>query len=199
MQSLTYQRTVIGYHGCNRVRVERVLLRRERLKPSGNDYDWLGSGIYFWEYGDRRALDWATGIAKRRPQIVETPAVIGAHIHLGVCFDLLDVRFTEKLSELYPAFEAGFQAQDIPLPRNEPAHESDRDLVRRKLDCAMLNWAIPMIEKDLRIIFQTVRCVFQEGIAAYPGSAIQKKSHIQVVVRDSDCILGYFLPESAKT
>jgi hypothetical protein len=57
-----------------------VLLRREQLKPSGNDYDWLGSGIYFWEYGDRRALDWATGIAKRRPHIVETPAVIGAHI-----------------------------------------------------------------------------------------------------------------------
>jgi hypothetical protein len=129
---------------------------------------------------------------------VKTPAVIGAHIHLGVCFDLLDVRFTEKLSELYPAFEAAFQEQGIPLPRNEPAHGNDRDLVRRKLDCAMLNWAIPLIEEDLKIKFQTVRGVFQEGIAAYPGSGIQKKSHIQVVVRDSDCILGYFLPESSE-
>ncbi len=196
MQSLTYQRTIIGYHGCDREVVENVLLRRDRLKPSRNDYDWLGSGIYFWEYGCQRAMDWANGIKKRRPDIVKTPAVIGAHIHLGVCFDLLDVRFTEMLTELYPAFEETLRIQGVPLPKNEAAHGGDRDLVRRKLDCAMLNWAIPMIETDLKVQFQTVRGVFQEGIPAYDGSGIQKKSHIQVVVRDSGCILGYFLPET---
>ena len=72
----------------------------------------------------------------------------------------------------------------------------ERDLVRRKLDCAMLNWAIPVIEKELGVQFQTVRGVFQEGIPAYPGSGILRKSHIQVVVRDKACILGYFLPET---
>lgn len=196
MQSLTYQRTIIGYHGCERAVVEKVLLHRERLKPSRNDYDWLGNGIYFWEYGCHRALDWATGISKRRPEMVKTPAVIGAHIHLGVCFDLLDVRFTDMLAGLYPAFEETLQRQGVPLPKNERAHGSDRDLVRRKLDCAMLNWAIPMIEKEMDVKFQTVRGVFQEGVEAYPGSGILKKSHIQVVVRDSECILGYFLPET---
>lgn len=138
----------------------------------------------------------AAGIAKRRPEIVKTPAVIGAHIHLGVCFDLLDVRFTHMLAEIYPTFEETLRTQGVPLPKNEPAHGNDRDLVRRNLDCAMLNWAIPMIEKDLKVKFQTVRGVFQEGVPAYPGSGILKKSHIQVVVRDSDCILGYFLPET---
>ena len=196
MQSLTYQRTIIGYHGCDQSLVENVLLRRERLKPSENDYDWLGKGIYFWEYGCHRAQDWAGSIARRRPEIVKTPAVIGAHIHLGICFDLLDVRFTTMLASLYPMFEETLKKQDVPLPNNEPAFGGDRDLVRRKLDCAMLNWAIPMIEKDMGVKFQTVRGVFQEGVPAYPGSGILKKSHIQVVVRDSDCILGYFLPET---
>ena len=196
MQSLTYQRTIIGYHGCDRALVENVLLRRERLKPSHNDYDWLGGGIYFWEYGCQRAMDWATGISKRRPEIVKTPAVIGAHIHLGVCLDLLDVQFTEKLAELYPKFKEAFRIQGIAIPKNQKAHNKDRDLVRRKLDCALLNWAIPMIEKDLEVKIQTVRGVFQEGARAYPGSGIMKKSHIQVVVRDSNCILGYFLPET---
>lgn len=47
MQSLIYQRTIIGYHGCDRALVEAVLLRRDKLKVSHNNYDWLGEGIYF--------------------------------------------------------------------------------------------------------------------------------------------------------
>jgi hypothetical protein len=116
MPSLAYQRTIIGYHGCDRSLVENVLLHRDRLKPSHNDHDWLGIGIYFWEYGCHRALDWAVGISRRRPEMVKTPAVLGAHIHLGVCFDLLDVRFTDMLAEFYPAFEATLTKQGIPIP-----------------------------------------------------------------------------------
>ena len=196
MQSLIYQRTIIGYHGCCRSLAHDVLLGRKRLNASHNDYDWLGEGIYFWEYGYQRALDWAEGISQRRPKIVKKPAAIGAHIHLGVCFDLLDVRFTTMLAELYPLFKLTLEKQRATMPENAPAHGTDRDLVLRKLDCAMLNWAIPQIEKALGVRFQTVRGVFQEGALAYPGSGILKKSHIQVVVRDSEVILGYFLPET---
>ena len=135
-------------------------------------------------------------MAKRRPQQIKQPAVIGAIIHLGVCFDLLDVRFTDKLASLYPTFEQTLRMASQPVPQNEPAHGTDRDLVRRKLDCAMLNWAIPEIEKSMGNRFQTVRGVFQEGVPAYAGSGIMRKSHIQIVVRDTACILGYFRPET---
>jgi len=138
MQSLIYQRTIIGYHGCDRALVEDVLLGRKCLKASHNNYDWLGEGIYFWEYGCQRALDWAEGISKRRPKMVKEPAAIGAHIHLGVCFDLLDVRFTAMVADLYPLFEITLKKQGAAIPQNEPAHGTDRDLVPRKLDCAML-------------------------------------------------------------
>ena len=56
-------------------------------------------------------------------------------------------------------FKETFEKQGLPLPRNEPSHGTDRDLVRRNLDCAMINWAIPMIEKELKVHFQTVRGV----------------------------------------
>jgi len=56
---LKYQRTVIGYHGCDESVVKDVLLRGRTLRPSENDYDWLGRGIYFWEHGPRRAYEWA--------------------------------------------------------------------------------------------------------------------------------------------
>lgn len=196
MGSLHYQRTIFGYHGCDRAVAESVLLGRSRLEPSHNDYDWLGAGIYFWEYGPQRALAWANGLAQRRPQQIKEPAVIGAIIHLGICFDLLDVRFTDKLATLYPAFEQTLRTAGQPVPQNEPAHGTDRDLVRRKLDCAMINWAIPEIEKAMGDRFQTVRGVFQEGVPAFAGSGIMRKSHIQVVVRDAGCILGYFRPET---
>ena len=42
---------VIGFHGCDRSVVEKVIRT--------NDYDWLGSGIYFWENNEERAWQWA--------------------------------------------------------------------------------------------------------------------------------------------
>jgi len=51
MGRLNYQRTIFAYHGCDSTVAELVLLGHFRLEPSHNDYDWLGAGIYFWEYG----------------------------------------------------------------------------------------------------------------------------------------------------
>jgi len=59
---------VLGYHGCNRAVGEKVIAGKEHLKASDNDYDWLGSGIYFWENSARRALDWAN-LVKANPKL----------------------------------------------------------------------------------------------------------------------------------
>jgi hypothetical protein len=196
MATLNYQRTIFAYHGCDRAIAEAVLLGRTRLQPSRNQYDWLGAGIYFWEYGPQRAFEWASGMAKRRPEQIHEPAVLGAIIHLGFCFDLLDVRFTDKLACLYPAFAETLQKAGQPMPVNAPSSGNDRDHLRRNLDCAMINWALSENEKTVGDSFQTVRGVFQEGVPAFSGSRIMRKSHIQVVVRDATCILGYFRPEA---
>jgi hypothetical protein len=37
MAALDYQRTIIGYHGCDRETAERVLLGRNRLSPIENN------------------------------------------------------------------------------------------------------------------------------------------------------------------
>lgn len=46
---------ILGYHGCDEAVAEKVLAG-EDFKPSDNDYDWLGSGIYFWEANPQRGL-----------------------------------------------------------------------------------------------------------------------------------------------
>ncbi len=185
MRHFDYQRTIIAYHGCDEAVVRRVLMTGEHLSTSENDYDWLGYGIYFWEYGPERALEWFIEQKRRHPKRLKKPAVIGAVIQLGNCFDLLDTRSTAVLASTYELYQS---QQPSLLPSNKgPLH---------RLDCDMLNFVIPMMEKFDGSAIQAVRGVFQEGAPAFPGSEIRQKSHIQVAVRDSACVLGYFRPAS---
>jgi hypothetical protein len=187
MRHFDYQRTIIAYHGCDESVVRRVLLTGEPLSASENDYDWLGYGIYFWEFGPERALEWALEQQKRHPKRFKKPAVIGAVIHLGNCFDLLDTRNTTMLESTYQGY---LENAPAPLPVNRgPFHY---------LDCAVLNYGLPKLEEAFNAKFQSLRGVFQEGSAAFSGSEIRKKSHIQIAVRDPACILGYFKPQQLK-
>jgi|SRR5688572_9081100 len=184
---MKYDRTIIGYHGCDAVVAERIL-GGERFEMSANTYDWLGSGVYFWEFGSRRALEFAH-IQKQRGRVT-TPAVVGAVIQLGRCFDLMDTRFTAPLREAYKEFRAMVRAHGQALPKNL-GKKPDSKLRHR--DCAVLNYFLQAVEVN-GVSFDTVRCAFAEGGAAFPGSHIRAQSHIQLAVRNPDCIVGVFRP-----
>ena len=68
------------------------------------------------------------------------------------------------------------------------------DMKLRKLDCAMLNWYLTMAEQKEDIQYDTVRGCFPEGGPVFTGSGISRESHIQIAVRNPDCILGVFRP-----
>jgi hypothetical protein len=188
-----YHRLVVGYHGCDRAIGEEVLVRGQPLKRSINPWDWLGEGIYFWEHGPERALEFARW-KKRRGEITE-PFVLGAYIHLGQCFDLTDTVATRQLGAFYTALTERLAAAGLPLPSNEKGGPADFDLVKRFLDCAVLNFGLDRLSHtDPPVRYDTVRGVFPEGGEAYPGSKILMKTHVQVAVRNPDCILGYFRP-----
>jgi hypothetical protein len=185
-----YGRTVIAYHGCDAT-TARQLLGGKEFRPSENDYDWLGRGIYFWEYGPDRAYRFAK---KKQSQWrkVKQPAAVGALINLGNCFDLLDTRFTIDLGAAYQAWRDTIVALGNELPAN-----GGRDHALRKRDCAFLNWYLELAASEGRE-YDTVRCVFQEGPRAFEGSSIHVDSHIQIAVRNPSCILGVFSPRISK-
>ncbi len=186
---MSYQRTVTAYHGCDQFMLVEVLLRGKPLRASENPYDWLGRGIYFWEHGPQRALEWAAETKVRKP------CVLGAFLHLGNCFDLLDTAYTDVLRELFERYRRHCEQTGAVLPQNRPARgEAANDLLLRYLDCAVVNWGLDYLEGDLGLRFHTVRCVFSEGQPAFPGSKIFAKSHIQIAVRDASVIIGYFKP-----
>lgn len=63
----------------------------------------------------------------------------------------------------------------------------------RPLDCAIVNHAVEMVKRE-GFDYDTVYGYFQEGADAYEGAGIKEKSHIQICVRNPNCIKGYFLP-----
>jgi hypothetical protein len=180
-------RVVLAYHGCDAAVAER-LLAGEPFQNSENDYDWLGAGVYFWEYGADRALRFARD-QQRRGKIAE-PAVVGALVQLGNCFDLLDTEYTQDLASAFRKYRSFAARCGWMLPRNAG---STPDKKLRRLDCSVLNYYFGKL--GMRgVEFDTVRCSFQEGERAFPGSGIFQESHIQIAVRNSACILGVFRP-----
>ena len=183
MNLQSYQRLIIGYHGCDATVADHIIYTGGFLPPSENEYDWLGSAIYFWEFGPEQALEWATEHHRK-------PAVVGALIQLGTCFDLLDRRNTAILGSAFEEYRLKLSKRGMDLPENS----SGPNRLKRNRDCAMINWLLETLGHDDSVHFQTVRGMFQEGGEAFPGSSIHAKSHIQVAVRDPACILGYFRP-----
>lgn len=181
---------VLGYHGCNRDTSERLLLN-EPFRLSENAYDWLGSGIYFWEANPDRALDWASHRSARKKSSagIETePSVVGAAIDLGYCLDLISTNGTNAVEEAYQDLRTVFAASGVELPANT----GDEDLLHRKLDCMVINLLHQTRLESAKRPFDTVRGLFTEGELLYPTSGFRRKTHIQVCVRNPDNIKGVF-------
>ncbi len=188
-QATDYSRFVVGYHGCDLSVAKAVLLGDDALAASWNNYDWLGSGVYFWEHGPVRALEFAVSESRRDSRKISKPTAIGAYIFLGNCFDLLDTRYTSILEEVYQPFVRSLRQQKLPIPKNEKRRSDGTKLLHRR-DRAVIEFAMGLMDMK----FDTVRGAFWEGPPVYPGAEIRKQSHIQIAVRNPECVLGYFMP-----
>lgn len=173
---------------------ERVFAGRANLHPSGNDYDWLGHGIYFWESNPARALAYAQSL-RRWPQrtrgTIRHPTVVGAVIDLGFCMNLLDAQFLRLLRDGYERLVSLTKEAGLPLPVNR-AIGGSKDVVLRNLDCAVIETVHQIRQEQHVRAFDSVRGVLVEGAPLYPGAGFNDRNHIQICVRNVRCIQGYF-------
>lgn len=167
------------------------------MKHSEEEHDWLGSGAYFWEADPDRAMEWArrkSQAAARDGDPSYVPAVVGAVISLDYCLDLANRHFADTVAEAYDGYVAHSIKNNTPLAENEPGGKDDEDRLKRKLDCAVINFLHKNIAELGYPPFDTVRAPFLEGKELFAGSAFRKKTHIQIAVRNHACIKGYFYP-----
>lgn len=178
MSKFRYDGRVVAYHGTTK-KVGKQILEGGSFRASANGHDWIGDGTYFWENGPERAWQWAR---KHHPR---SPFVVGAVIHLGNCYDLTDTRYTDDLSAGAAHYFRSIVGAGLPVPANTGG--------RRMLDCSVINWWLKL-QAEKGVQFDSVRCAFTEGPPVFEGSAICMESHIQIAVRNPECIVGVFRP-----
>ncbi len=191
---------ILGFHGCDLSIRDKVISGEiNDLENSENSYDWLGSGIYFWENNPKRALSFAKEQAKWNSKKVKKPSVLGAVIDLGYCLDLLDSSNLELLKSSYENLIQINSLSEITLPvnKNYKKSKNKNDLLIRELDCAVIQNLHST--QDLIRKFDSVRGLFTEGNPVYQGAGFRMKDHLQICIRNPNCIKGYFLPRNLNT
>lgn len=101
---------------------------------------------------------------------------------------------------------ADFKRSNTPVPRNKNLkNDQHQDQLLRELDCAAIEFMHAAIFKEAQQqmtekgitdikLFETTRGVFTEGGEAFDGAGLFAKSHIQICVRNLNCIKGFFMP-----
>ena len=182
---------IVGFHGCDEEVRNNIVNNRIEMKKSCNKYDWLGKGFYFWENNYDRALSFAKEQQERGR--INTPSVLGAYIDLGNCLDLLDSKYLARLRGAYDQLKKSFEQLGQELPVNKPVSTSP-DLILRPLDRAVIEMHVAQANPA----YDSVRGVFWEGEDLYPGAGMKEKNHIQISIRDIDCIKCFFIPRKLK-
>ena len=179
-----YHRTVVGYHGTRQSTALRIVQGLEDYRRSENPDDWLGHGIYFWEYAPKQAWAWAEQ-RRRSQKWDEEVAVLASMIRLGNCFDLLEPDHIDTLSTNYEEYLLFEQ-------RNGDRPKANRNK-SKYLDCAVFQFAYSTFE-EVKDPIDTCRSVFvPSNKRIWPRSGVHRDAHIQLCVRSSACILGTWL------
>ena len=189
-------RLVLGYHGCDE-QVAQSLLSGQiaHLKPSNNPYDWLGSGIYFFEDDLERAWHFVR-TAQSYPDRaysrgrINSPAVVGAVIELSTCLDMAQQSALQEFSLTAQAMNTTLGK----LPLNKTATYEDGRLSLRRLDRAIFQFLHQARQTQGLRAYDSVRGYFEQGDAVAPTSAFKTLSHYQIAVRNTQCIRAYFDP-----
>ena len=195
-----YHRTVVGYHGTSLTAALRVVNRVEGFRWSERDYDWLGRGIYFWEYAPKQALNFARirrlQVLKRKGKTTEDIrraneplAVVACVIRLGFCLDLTEPSNVKYLREIFNDYKGSMELAGAELPTNSRKY--------RRLDCAVFEYAYKVLEySEPNSRVDTARGIYVPTDGAkrvWTGSWISDDTHIQLCVRNPASLLGIWL------
>jgi hypothetical protein len=180
---------ITGFHSCDRQVGLRVLNGEEQLRSSNNQWDWLGPGIYFWEQNPDRAMEYAIEVAKgkqKNKKGIVTPFVIGAIIELGNCLNLVEPNSIKILKQAHSSLQQMFGEANEKMPVNSGAN--------RRLDCAVIQMVHETNRREYLPAYDSIRSAFIEGDPIYPDSNFTERLHIEICVRNTELIKGYFLP-----
>ena len=181
-----HRHLIVGFHVCEKEVAEEMLLYdRNKLKPSKNSYDWLGEGIYFWKN------DLSKAIAYGKEKNIKNATILGAIIYLGHFLDLDHYDDREVLALFCAEMEESYKKHEKVLKENTVGS----DKVKRERDCEIIEYMHKSIQDNPDIKpYDSLISTFEEGDPAYKNAIITKGKHIQICIRNPNCIKGIFRP-----
>ena len=105
---------------------------------------------------------------------------------MGLCLDLTTTAGIEQVRAAHSSLVKFVTAAGRKLPENAP------EGLLRRLDCAVIQMVHTIRRERGDQPIDSVKGVFIEGQPAYKGSGFYEKTHIQIAVRNPDCIKGVF-------
>lgn len=190
---------ILGFHGCDEAIGEDLLSGKKDFVRSMNEYDWLGNGIYFWENNPDRAISWAKEQAERHKKNMKIPIekritkpfAVGAVIDLGRCLNLFDQKALEEVKVAHAVLTLASMYAHAPMPTNHSLSQAG-DLLLRNLDKAVMDTLMSQRTLEGKPAYDSVRAMFQEGESLYENAGFKAQNHIQIAVRNPNCIKGVF-------
>lgn len=182
------------YHGTTTKIADQIFSDRH-FKFSKNEYDWLGSGVYFYQEAPLKALAWAQKFSIDSENRGTTPAVIEVEFDLSKVFDL----FKPENFEFLRIVDQKYSVSDRQRTQKRPVlrtHEGNRFRVFHNaslaeaekpganfIDCTLINKALQLL-REMNQEYDCVRHFFWEGQELYKGSYFYDHSNIQL------CVIG---------
>ena len=109
-----------------------------------------------------------------------------AVVDLGLCLDLTTSAGIEQVRSAFKEYSSLADGAEWSMPENS------EDLLRRNLDCAVLQYLHKIREDAEKPEVDTVKGIFVEGNPIYKSAGFIDKTHVQICVRNPECIKGVF-------
>ena len=105
----------------------------------------------------------------------------------------MDTKYLRFVKDSYVNFALSARKMKKELPQSRSVGGSTDKLIR-ELDCAVIENLHNMQRQTKFEPFDSVRRVFVEGDELYPDAGFRDKNHIQICIRNPNCIKGFFIP-----
>jgi hypothetical protein len=186
---------VLGHHGTTVERADAI--KETGFEITENEYDWLGSGVYFFERSPLRAIEWARD---KYPHC--QPCVMAAEIAFGRdgqnCLDLASREGLTALEKFFREFVFHFPREYVAGLKETPSgyrqfsyHVINRFCIRM----AEVGWDIHAIRSP----FDEGDYIFSDPDGIFPTARLRKLTHIQIAVRDCGAIRDIWLDDQLAT
>ncbi len=106
-------------------------------------------------------------------------------------------KYLEPSENDYDRLAMLYKERGLILPENKPLGQ-ERALLKRRLDCAVIETTHKFYRDEGKAPFDSVRGVFWEGKDLYENAGFKEKNHIQICVRKHNCIKGFFHPREKR-